>query len=140
MKSGYVDGHRWNFAFIKSGPHKGKLAIYDTEPLATFNFRHFASKAQKIGYPIEEAKYAEREDLILGNTRNNDLECAKFAIKESIDATRGLQIPADIRNPVAQKFIKKIEQEKRSNYWKIKLITYSPVITAIAAIGVQYLL
>ncbi|HSX37428.1 MAG TPA: hypothetical protein VLE95_01185 [Chlamydiales bacterium] len=151
-RSGYADGHRWNFAFIKSGPHSEKLAIYDTDPLVVFrdrfNERDWLSRAKERNLLNEEElrmreaeiKTREEQDVFFGARRDHDLKCASFAISETVSPERGLFIQRDIMEPVAEKFQKKISAEMRSNRLKASLLTFSSILTAVTAIGVQILI
>lgn len=140
LKSGYTDGHKWNFAFIKSGPNQGKLAIYDTEPLATFDYRNYVSNGQNFeeGPPPESySKAREKDHVIAGTTGMHDLRCAEQAINDTLAVERGLPIPDKIKRPIAEKFLKQIKEELQSNTTKQNGVFYSPIYIAMTGIAIQ---
>lgn len=93
-RSGYQNAHHWNFAFAKSGPHAGKLIIYDTEPVG-----------------LVEAHQASFETD--PNVRQIELNCAEYAMKEALGAERGLLFDQVIKQEVFDEFKSKIENDRQ---------------------------
>lgn len=139
--SGYADGHRWNFAFIKSGENRGKLAIYDTEPLHIFSYRHptIMRREGLQGTNLELMRKAQQM-CIMGDARNEDLRLADFAMKESCDLVKGLPLKDSVKTRVSTKFYIKNRLERTVNWIKGTIIGFSPVIVACVAVAIKQLL
>ncbi len=124
IRSGYQDGHFWNFAFIKTGPHAGKLAIYDTEPVGIINDYYTDSPEKRA----------------LAVTRSTQIECGMYAINEALDPEKGLPFPKALLEEVGFEALYNAEQERDFAFQKAAILFSLPIATALTSyIAQKYL-